>query len=43
MTQMGIQQQKSVAMMRAMRFCILAAWLLGLWDPKLADDAVECL
>ena len=43
MTQMGIQQQKSVAMMRAMRFCIVAAWLMGLLVPRLADDEVECL
>ena len=40
--QMGIQQQKSVAMMRAMHFCIVAAGFMGLVVPKLADDEVEC-
>ena len=46
MMQMGIQQQKSVAMIRAMRRCILAAWSLARLFyalPTLADDLEECL
>ena len=46
MMQKGIQQQKSVAMMPAMRRCILAAWCLTRLFctlPTLVDDLDECL